>query len=127
MARAAVTDLDEVRKVEAYLPVSREVLADVLDLQQALMTAWQRTPAEREAIAARQRAAASAMRAEVEAQHRAVVEQLDGVLRQVAEHHRPHVPEQWAHVECHGCDVDGAEWEYPAWPCSTYALVREAT
>jgi hypothetical protein len=25
--------------------------------------------------------------------------------------------------ECRGCEVDGYEWEYPAWPCSTIQTI----
>jgi hypothetical protein len=120
-------DLAAVRMVEAYLPVSREVLADALDLQAALVAEANRPRAEREAMAEQRRAASDARRAEVEAQHRGVVEQLDGRLLAIADHHRPHVPELQLTAECHGCDVAGYEWEYPEWPCSTYTLASAAT
>lgn len=28
--------------------------------------------------------------------------------------------------ECHGCDADGYEWEYPEWPCRTTTTVAAA-
>lgn len=51
----------------------------------------------------------------------------DDTLRRVAELHRPvpyseRVPDSF---QCHGCDADGFEWEYPSWPCRTAELIGE--
>lgn len=30
------------------------------------------------------------------------------------------------YTACCGCDVEGYEWEYPEWPCSTIRTIAEA-
>jgi len=53
----------------------------------------------------------------------------DGVLRQLAELHRPHPDDTIAGggmPTCLGCDVDGPTSADPVWPCRTYTLLARA-
>ena len=47
----------------------------------------------------------------------------DGVLRQLAELHRPHPDDVDVMPTCRGCDVDGPTAADPVWPCRTYTLL----
>jgi hypothetical protein len=47
----------------------------------------------------------------------------DGVLRQLAELHRPHPDDVDGMPTCRGCDVDGPTAGDPVWPCRTYTVI----
>lgn len=46
------------------------------------------------------------------------------MLEALEELHRPaRGPHDWVSPECHGCDSDGFDTEYPQWPCRTAQLI----
>ena len=64
-------------------------------------------------------------------QYLAVRAAVNGPLRAVVEHHRPHpvmrgrAPEQIAYWQCHGCDQGPRPEDLPDAPCSTIELIAE--
>ncbi|WP_345154032.1 hypothetical protein [Micromonospora maritima] len=63
-------------------------------------------------------------------QYLAVRAAVNGPLRAVVEHHRPHPvmrdrPEQIAYWQCHGCDQGPRPEDLPDAPCSTIELIAE--
>lgn len=47
----------------------------------------------------------------------------DPTAQAVLELHQPVLGWHDRRLECHGCEAEGFEWDYPAWPCSTVTAV----
>ena len=58
--------------------------------------------------------------------HERLLAASEGVLRQLAELHRPHPDDVDGMPTCRGCDVDGPTAADPVWPCRTYTLLARA-
>jgi hypothetical protein len=105
---------EPIRRVEAYIPVSPELLAEYAPLPAALLDALNnpqppRPPPPPPPLPAGYRALLDA-------------DAMMGALRAVVELHAP-VWDSCREWECQGCDADGYDWEPPSWPCSTTELV----
>lgn len=114
--------LDAVGAV-SYIAVSAELFADRIDLAPLLYgRPW--TAEERETARRLRVEQALAQMRWAAARHAAVRRQVDGRLREVLEHHGPHMDgSSGSRVTCSGCDAGGHAEEDPDWPCSTWTLI----
>jgi hypothetical protein len=120
----------DVRKIGSVLPVSQQVLADALDLNsiwQRLMQPDTRTPYQRERDQLAREADGRKARNAIRAAHAAALRAVDSpALVAVLELHAPvfgGLTDTSPH--CEGCDMEGYEVEWPAFPCRTYELITK--
>lgn len=102
-----------VRKYGATVQMPRDMAIDY-----GLVEPTEAERAEREASRVeweRRKQAATEARAVFVAALAAVT---DPVARAVLDLHKPAERGQ-----CHGCDADGYEWDYPEWPCRTTTTI----
>lgn len=116
-------DIQQAKKLSAFIPVSEDQLADGVSFWANMRAASKRfdamTPAEQAEWRRARQERIDAELAEKRARHAALVESLDGVVREIAEWH---APDEYGHCGvC--CDRDGDD---EPWPCSTVAIILDA-
>lgn len=106
---------DEVRKIAAYVTVSRQQLLDAGAVE----------PTEEE------RREAEASRAETDRRRRLATEAWPGMIQRLGAISEPvarailDLHSADGRGECEGCDFDGYEAERPYWPCRTVLKIAE--
>lgn len=113
-------------KRSVFMPVSRELLADAMNLRGLLGPAPHRTPEEQAAARAEYVARQAARLAEAQARHAAVRRRAQlhsAVTVAVLDLHGPADGSLWP--ECHGCEFGGYDAEPPEWPCQTWTLIAD--
>jgi hypothetical protein len=114
---------DDIRKMGAYLPISKEVAYGTYALPTPFHL-YGETPAERaerEARLAEFRVLKAAAQPRLHASLAALASIADEPDRAILDLHA--LSEQYG--ICQGCDFGGAEAEEPDWPCRTVRLIAE--
>lgn len=115
----------QVHTVEAWIPVSAELLKGTLRMDKVhRMMSGELTDEERAEAQRRREEREAEQRRQVE-QHAQLLTSTTGVQRAVLELHGPVDESGYGWPVCQGCDASGYEWEPPEWPCRTYVLARD--
>ncbi len=118
---------EPIQKVGMIVQVSKEMLADHVGWQSAMLNMFRpdnRTPEQREADRAVMLARFAETRQRIEAEHATVLAAAHPLVLPILELHGPVFGEAGYDntAYCEGCDVDGYEAEQPGFPCRTYDL-----
>lgn len=125
-----MSDGFQVNKIGFSVPVSSELLRQAQEVGEAMQIAMglkpdPRTPEQIAADRAVWEEQRRQERADIDAKHSAALANAEGLARAVLVLHAPVFDSEWSrYAVCQGCDIDGYEAEWPAFPCRTYGLAR---